>query len=116
MKDYRILFVAALSLIIFACHKPAKIQITNRITAVKIEEVTWGKFTIASSLLPGETSEKLVIDRSDEKLPNSQRIYFKMSANNKTIYLATDETFLLNEEDDLLIELKDDTKVSSPNQ
>ena len=62
-----------------------------------------------------ETSEKLTISKCEEKLPGSHKISFKMTANNKSIYLETEEEYFLDEDDDLLIVLTDDTKVKNPN-
>lgn len=99
-----------------SCYEPGDIQVKNNITQVKIVDVKWGNIYIATELLPGESSEKLTIEKEREKLPASHKISFKMTANNKSIYLETEEEFLLDEDDDLLIVLTDDTKVKNPNE
>lgn len=105
-----------MGLIMFSCYKPGDIQVQNNITKVKIVDVKWGDIYIATELLPGEKSGKLTINKYEETLPASHKISFKMTANNKTIYLETEEIFLLEEDDDLLIVLTDETKVKNPNE
>lgn len=98
-----------------SCIKSGDIQVQNDITQVQIVDVKWGDIYIATELLPGEMSEKLTIDRYEKKLPSSQKVTFKMTANNKTIYLETEEKYRLDEDDDLLIVLTDSTAVYNPN-
>mgnify|MGYP003624882624 FL=1 len=98
-----------------SCIESGEIQIQNNISQVKILDVKWGDHLLSSELLPGETSEQLTIKNSVEKLPSSQKVSFKMTANNKTIYLETQGTYLLDEDDDLLIILTDQTIVQNPN-
>jgi len=99
-----------------SCYKSGDIQLKNNISQVKILDVKWGDTHIATELLPGETSGKWKIEHHDEKLPSSHKISFTMTANNKSVYLETEEEFLLDQDDDLLIVLTDTTKVKSPNE
>lgn len=99
-----------------SCYEPGDIQVQNNITQVKITDVKWGKHFIATELLPGEASEKNTISKRDEKLPSSHKLTFKMTANNKTVFLETEEEYLLEEGDELLIILTDNTKVKNPNE
>lgn len=98
-----------------SCYKPGEIQIRNNISQVEIMDVKWGDIYVATDLMPGETSGKYSIPKSVEKLPKSNHVSFKMTANNKTVYLETQEEFLLEEDGDLLIVLDDDTQVVNPN-
>jgi hypothetical protein len=116
MKTIKLLILIFITLILNSCYKPGDIQVQNNITKVKIVDVKWGDFYLATELLPGETSEKLTIRKYDEKLPSSHKIRFKMTANNKSIYLETEKEYLLDEDDDLLITLTDDTEVKNPNE
>lgn len=116
MKTIRLLFVVALMVFIQSCHKPGDIKIQNNITKVKIQDVKWGDHYLAYELLPGETSEKLTIRPTNEKLPSSHKISFKMAANNKMVYLETEEEYVLDEEGDVYIILTDQTKVKNPNE
>ncbi len=116
MKAIKLLFITVIAVIMQSCYKPGDIQVQNNITQVKIVDVKWGDIYIAYELLPGESSKKLTIRKHDEKLPSSHKISFKMTANNRSIYLETEEEYLLDEDDYLLIVLTDDTKVKNPNE
>lgn len=116
MKTIKLILIVFIAVILQSCYKPGDIQVQNNITQVKIMDVKWGDIYIATELLPGETSEKLTIDRYEEKLPSRYKLSFKMTANSKSIYLETEEEYLLDEDDDLLIVLTDDTKVKNPNE
>jgi hypothetical protein len=98
-----------------ACKKPSTIQLQNNISTVKITDVQWGDLFLSNELLPGESSNKKTISPYWEKLPKTGRVTFKMIANNKTVYLETEQEFTLKEDDELLIVLSDDTKVKNPN-
>ncbi len=116
MKTYKIIFAICLAFILQSCYKPAKIQVKNNISQVEIYDVKWGDIYIASSLLPGQSSSSKLINKNTEKLPTSYSISFKMTANEMSVYLETTEKFALNEDDDLLIILDDNTPVFNPNQ
>jgi hypothetical protein len=116
MKTIKLLLIAFISVIMQSCYKPGDIQVQNNIAQVKIVDVKWGDIYIANELLPGESSRKLTIRKYDEKLPSRHKVSFKMTANNKSIYLETEEEYLLDEDDSLLIVLTDDTKVKNPNE
>ncbi|WP_423129002.1 hypothetical protein [Gaoshiqia sp. Z1-71] len=116
MKTLRLFLIACVIIVMQSCYEPGDIQVKNSITQVKIVDVKWGNIYIATELLPGESSGKLTIDKDWEKLPARHKISFKMTANDKSIYLETEEEFLLDEDDDLLIVLTDDTKVKTPNE
>ena len=98
-----------------SCYKAGSIEVQNNISQVEILDVKWGEIYLSSELLPGQTSEKISIEKREKKLPFSSKISFTMYANSKTIYLETQEEFLLNEDQDLLIILDDNTKVKNPN-
>ena len=116
MKTIKLVLIVCIGIFLQSCYKPGNIRIQNNITKVKIIDVKWGDVYIATELLPGETSEKLKILKDKEKLPKSNKISFKMEANNESIYLETEEAYLLDEDEDLLIVLNDDTKVKNPNE
>lgn len=116
MKTKLIALTVFAILLLQSCYKPGEIQVKNNITKVKISDVKWGDIYIATDLFPGESSKKLTIDRYEEKLPGSHKISFKMTANNKSIYLQTEVEYLLNEDDDLFVTLTDSTKVKNPNE
>jgi len=116
MKAIKLILIFFICATLQSCYKTGDIQVQNNITKVKIADVKWGDIYIATELLPGETSEKLTICKDQEKLPDSHKISFKMTANNKSIYLETEKEYFLDEDDNLLIVLTDDTKVKNPNE
>lgn len=113
LKSISIIFVV---LVLQSCYEPGTIQVQNNISNVRITDVKWGSAYISTELLPGETSEKRTIDRYLEELPKSYKLSFKMTANNRSIFLETEEEYLLEEEDELLIILTDETNVVNPNE
>jgi hypothetical protein len=115
MKTIKLITAFLLASTMASCYKPGKIQIQNNVTQVKLVDVKWGDVYIADELLPGESSKKITIQKYDQKLPSNQRVSFKMTANNQTIFLETEEEYLLKEDDDLLIILDNETQVQNPN-
>lgn len=116
MNTTKLLPILLACMALLACHKSGEIRVQNNISQVKITDVRWGKVALDYDLLPGETSPKIRVDRYDYELPASHRISFTMSANNKSVFLQTSEEFLLNEDDDILIVLSDETKVTTLNK
>lgn len=116
MKMLRTIAVIVVVIILQACHKPGEIRVQNNISKAVITDVKWGDIRISNELLPGETSSKTKIDRHTQKLPARNTVSFIMNANQKSIYLVTDESYLLDEDDLLHIVLDDNTKVSNPNR
>lgn len=111
-------YLLLFSVFTIACdEKKAHIQVQNNISQVVIEDVRWGDIFIDSRLFPGETSSKKRIrETSTIELPYSGTISFRMKANNQVIFLETEETFTLDEEDDILVVLSDSTLVRNPNE
>ncbi len=116
MKKIKLILIVCTVVFLQSCYKPGKISVQNNISQATIEDVSWGSNPVASELLPGETSIKMTIDKYTEKLPGTHSVSFTLRANNKTVYLETEEEYLLEQDDDLLIILDDDTKVANPNQ
>ncbi len=115
MKSLKIIAFICTDFVLQSCYKPGKIQIQNKISQVEITDVKWGDIYIATELLPGESSAQTTIEEYEAKLPKKFKISFKMVANNKSIYLETEDEYLLNEDEVKLITLDDATKVKSPN-
>jgi hypothetical protein len=114
-KRYVLIGICAL-IILISCEKPSKIQLRNDISKVKITEVYWGSVWLSNELLPGESSQQQTLYPQQENFPKKHKVTFKMTANNKIIYLETEDEYTLGKEDELLIVLSDNTKVSNPNK
>lgn len=116
MKTLKSILIICVVVFLAACEETGSVQIQNNISQVEIVDVKWGKFYVATGLLPGEASSKKTITDDDVHFPAANIVSFKMVANNKTIYLETEEQYTLNEDQDLLIVLTDETKVKNPNE
>lgn len=113
MKTLKLILAAICMIVLLqSCEKEAKIRVQNNISKVQITEIYWGNTYITSSLLPGQTSGEKTL--TEDKIPATHSISFKMTANNKTVYLETKETFRIDEDDDILIVLDDKTEVYNP--
>ena len=116
MKYRNLFLLAVFALLLHACYDPGTVQVQNNINRAKVIDVKWGDHYIAGELLPGESSSKVSIERRKEKLPSSNRVTFKLSANNKVVFLESQDEYELDEDEDLLIVLDDDTPVRNPNE
>ena len=108
-----IIFIAA---ILQSCYKPGEIQIQNNVSNAKLTDIKWGDIYIESELIPGQTSSKIKNSKDEQKLPSSKKISFIMAANQTSIYLETVGEYLLNEDDDVLFVIDNNTPVLNPNQ
>ncbi len=115
MKSVKYILIIVITVILQSCYQEAEVQVQNNISNIKIVQVEWGNVYIASELLPGETSTKAIIRKDEAKLPESNRVSFKMKTENQTIYLETEEAYMIEQGDDVLIILSDSTKVHNPN-
>ncbi|HBF87810.1 MAG TPA: hypothetical protein DDX39_04130 [Bacteroidales bacterium] len=109
MRNYIIIGILLLTLV--SCYKPGEISIENNVSNATLNDIYWGDIYLTSDLLPGESSNPKVINKTTEKLPASYRVSFVLEANNKKVYLETDEEFLLDEDDQILIVIDDETLV-----
>ncbi len=107
-----IILIIALMFSTYSCREKAEIRVQNKISKVAVESIYLGDNFIAARLLPGETSRKVEFDNYDLPIKNKV-IKFKMFANGKTIFLKTEKTFSLQDGDDILVVLDNDTKVKS---
>jgi hypothetical protein len=115
MKKIHLFIIVLAIFTLTSCYRNGTIKIQNNISNVKITDVYWGNLQLASELLPGESSGEKIIQKVDEKLPASHKITFVMTADSKSVYLETDEEYLLDRDQDLLIKLTDETLVNNPN-
>jgi hypothetical protein len=103
-----------LLLALAACTESAKIQVQNNIHNSRMENINFGSYGIYSSLLPGETSDELTITELRKEWPMRHYLEFYLVANNKQVYLRTQEMFTLDYDDELLIVIDDTTVVLNP--
>lgn len=115
MKTIKLLGIIMGFIALQSCYKPGEIQIQNNISKAEIINVEWGDILIASELIPGQSSNKIEITKRMKKLPSTQKISFTMRANGQTVFLRTNDSYALDEDDFLHIILNDDTPVYNPN-
>jgi hypothetical protein len=117
MKQYILIFIVAI-FTLTSCQKKSKIRVQNMLPKALIQNVEWGKIPISSQILPGQTSEAIVVYEDepyyDIKLPESKPVKFYISLNGDLVYLQTKFSFCLNEDDDLTILIADTTQVFNP--
>ena len=106
-----VLFSFLLLVLFSSCYKPGKIKVKNNLPNVTISNVQWGGNIVANSLYPTEVSNAVTIDKYDEKLPATHTVTFIMYSNNRLVYLETEEEYSLTEDEEILIELSDSTRV-----
>lgn len=107
-----ILILFFLGFILSSCKDDGSIVLINRISNAKISDVRWGDTRIAGEILPGESQEKKV-DKSDLKKKQEHKITFTMQAKQKSVYLSTIRTYIVNFGETTEIILEDSTKVSN---
>ncbi len=115
MKNLLYCFVFILFLI--SCEeKKAHVQLTNKVHNVRLENISYGKIRISSYLLPGESSEKIEISEEDDNIsfPFEAQIEFYMLKGDKRVYLKTKNSYKIDEDQELLIEINDNTEVINP--
>lgn len=101
--------------LLVSCYKPGKIKVQNNINSVAIESVEWGDVYLAGELFPGESTDFIELDKSDVTLPGSHSVSFTMRANNRSVFLITNQSYSLDEDEELVIQLDDSTAVYNPN-
>jgi hypothetical protein len=112
MKAKSILLFFTSALILSACHDEARIQVTNRVHNVRLDNISYSNVRIGSNLLPGETTEATVSDRYEEvSFPATAPLEFYMVKGDRRIYLKTKEFFRLDADEMLEIVIADDTEL-----
>ena len=108
-----ILFCITL-ILLSSCNDKAKIAVQNKLRNVSLEQVSWDGYSIANSLLPGETSKtyKVVDFKSD--FPKRAVVKFYMKRGDNQVYLETKYIFTLDVDDNLLVVISDTTQVINP--
>lgn len=115
MRNIGVLFLCLVALFTQSCDVGGDVQIKNNITDARVLNVRWGGVHVAKELLPGELSEKIIVDGEWGDFPQSYEVTFTLSSNNKIIYLKTEDIYSLDNGENLYIVLDDKTEVDHPN-
>jgi hypothetical protein len=107
--------ILATSLLLFvillvSCDDDATIKVINRIPNIQLKQVSFDKYSVAYSLLPGETGSYEIVDKP-KYFPKRGVIKFYMVKGDNQIYLETKEVFTLNADQELLIEISEDMEL-----
>ncbi len=111
MKHIMLLLLLAA---IYSCNDKGYIKVQNKIHNVKLESVSWGDYSIAYSLLTGETSDEIKIADKKKSFPQINEVSFYMVNSGKRVYLKTKNKFLIDADQNLLIVITDTTSVINP--
>ena len=103
-----------LVLTLSSCYDKAKITIQNKVHNATLEQVSWDKYSVARSLLPGEGSTITVYEQSNYRFPKKSVVKFYMKREGNQVYLETKYSFILDADDNLLIVISDTTQVVNP--
>lgn len=101
-------------LLFASCMKEAKIQVVNDVHNVIMTDISWGDYSIFSSLMPGEASDKIEISEYASDFPQTHRLKFYLSADGNTVFLETKEYYELDVDDFVRITITDTTEVVNP--
>lgn len=112
MKHKNIILVI-ITILLTSCLEEAKIIVQNKVHNAKLESVSFSGYTVASSLITGESSEcKISEERKD--FPKSDKIRFYMVANGNRVYLETKQIFNLDIDETITVVISDTTQVVNP--
>lgn len=109
-----IILLGIVSFALTSCMEDAKIQVINEVHNVKMTEISWGGYSISSSLMPGEASEKITISEAVQDYPKRHRLKFYLNADGNSVFLETKEYFELDKNDFIRIIVTDTTEVVNP--
>ena len=113
MKTFIILIISCF-LLVSCDDETGKIKIQNKVHNTKLDNISFGNFSIYYSLLPGETSTEVTITDKKESFPKINQLEFYMESNGNKVYLKTKNKYKLDSGETLLITISDTTEVINP--
>lgn len=112
MKNF-FLILALLGL--YSCdYESGKIKVVNKVHNVKLENINWGTYSVAYSLLTGEESSAYEVVDDEGKFPKANCLEFYMVSSGKRVYLKTKSKYQLNADQTITIEICDSTSIINP--
>lgn len=114
MKSPRTIILLLAVLFLASCMEQGSIVVKNKVSNARLESISFGDYAVYGSLMPGESSEKLVIKEFKDAFPFTSQLEFYMTAAGNTVYLKTLESYSLDYGQDLIIEINDSTAVINP--
>ena len=118
MKTKLLIVLSLIAVAIFSCDdeemEKGVVIVQNKVHNARLENINFGDYGVAYSLLPGQSSDEKIIQDYKEFFPKMDQIEFLMVRNGNTVYLKTSESYQLNSGDTLTIVIGDDTEVYNP--
>jgi hypothetical protein len=109
-----IIAIILTGMLLTSCMEEGKLRVENKIHNVKIENISFGNISVYSSLLPGESSDDVVVSDYREKFPKVNQLEFYMVSNGNRVYLKTKSKYRLDYGETLKIIISDTTEVINP--
>lgn len=98
-----------------SCEEEAEIKITNSLGSVRLDNLSFGDKGVIYSLLPGESKSFTISTRMDNiNFPISEQLKFYMVKGDSKVFLYTKESFKVDKDQTLHIEVTEDTEVINP--
>ena len=101
-------------LFLISCQETGTVQVENRVSNARLENINFGDIPITYSLMPGQKSSKVTVTDSKEKFMKTGQVEFIMARDGKRVYLKTKAEYLLDYDEDLFIIISDTTEVVNP--
>jgi len=111
----KIIFFLFASILLSGCYNEAKVQVTNKVHNVRLDNISFSKIPIGSYLLTGETAETILSDKyKDVSFPISSQLDFYMVKGDKRVYLRTKDYYRVDKDETLAVVITDDTELINP--
>ncbi len=114
MKRFPLLLLVGLAVFSMGCdNTEVSLTITNRLPNVELRDVIWEGRYISGGLLPGQTGtfESTCYSGKSDDFPDEGPIEFRMALNGKVVFVKTKETFKLDCDQQLILEVNDSTEI-----
>jgi hypothetical protein len=115
MKTKIAILIFAGAFLLCSCSHEAKIQVTNNVHNVRLDNISYVNVQIGSYLLPGESTEMTITDKYENiSFPVTAQLEFYMVKGDKRVYLKTKEYFKVDKDETRKIIISDSTELVNP--
>ena len=108
------LFFIFFAISLYSCTERGYIKVQNKVHNARLENISWGDYSVGNSLLTGEDSGEQTIADSKESFPKMAEVSFYMVNAGKRVYLKTKAKYSLDIDEHLSIVISDTTAVLNP--
>ena len=114
----RVVPILLFFLLFTSCNEDtAYLEIVNKVSNVKLENMVFDDYLLSHrSILPGESTGKIELSEhyGGISFPKTGQIQFYMVSGENKVFLKTKESFTLNKDKHLIIEITNETEVINP--